>query len=71
LRAGRGATEFFGIYSRSPSPRRRAFGPDRQYEWGRRVFALYVSLKPSFAVSWHLLGPRPADSMFYIERWEP
>ena len=43
---------------------------DQQYEWGRRIFEMYVECRPPFAVSWHMVGPRAADSMFYIERVE-
>jgi hypothetical protein len=44
---------------------------DRQYEWARRIFQTYVTLKPNFPLSWHFMGPRPSDSMFYVERHEP
>ncbi|MHC4996228.1 MAG: hypothetical protein ACYTGQ_14385 [Planctomycetota bacterium] len=44
---------------------------DRQYRWGERIFKAYVARKPKFPLSWHLVGPRPADSMFYVERCEP
>lgn len=44
---------------------------DRQFEWGRKIFQAYLALKPKFPVSWHMIGPRPADSMFYVRREEP
>jgi len=36
----------------------------------RRVFEAYASKSPRFPLSWHMIGPRAADSMFYIERVE-
>lgn len=56
---------------RSTDQRRIEKNIDRQYEWGRRIFEAYVGLRPPHPISWHLVGPRPADSMFYIARWEP
>lgn len=44
---------------------------DRQYRWGERIFEAYVAKRPKFALSWHFVGPRPADSMFYVNRYEP
>lgn len=43
---------------------------DQQYKWGQRLFDLYKAAKPQFALSWHMVGPRAEDSMFYIERAE-
>lgn len=43
---------------------------DRQYAWGQRLFNAYKACEPKFAISWHMTGPRPTDSMFYIERYE-
>ena len=43
---------------------------DQQYAWGRQIFASYAECKPKFPMSWHMIGPRAADSMFYIERVE-
>lgn len=43
---------------------------DQQFKWGQRIFDAYVKEKPKFAISWHMIGPRAADSMFYIERKE-
>ena len=44
---------------------------DTQYEWGQRIFRAYVNQKPKFPISFHMVGPRASDSMFYIERHEP
>lgn len=44
---------------------------DQQFDWGQKLFKRYVEAKPKFPLSWHLMGPRPADSEFYIERHEP
>ncbi len=44
---------------------------EQQYEMGRRVYQAYLELKPGFALSWHMVGPRAADSMFYVQRVEP
>ena len=44
---------------------------DKQYEWGRRLFQTYLAARPKFPLSWHLVGPRATDSLFYIERIEP
>lgn len=43
---------------------------DSQFAWGQRIFDSYAALKPRFPLSWHMIGPRPADSMFYIQRIE-
>jgi hypothetical protein len=44
---------------------------EQQYTWGRKLFEMYASRRPKFALSWHMIGPRAADSMFYIQRVEP
>ena len=44
---------------------------EQQYQWGQRIFDLYLAQKPKFPLSWHLVGPRASDSMFYIHRHEP
>ena len=44
---------------------------EQQYAWGRRIFESYLSKKPKFPLSWHMIGPRATDSMFYIQRVEP
>ena len=43
---------------------------EQQYAWARRVFEAYAALRPPFPVSWHMIGPRAADSMFYVQRME-
>ncbi|MEM6552509.1 MAG: hypothetical protein AAF750_10345 [Planctomycetota bacterium] len=43
---------------------------DQQYAWGRHLFETYASKHPGFPLSWHMIGPRAKDSMFYIERIE-
>ena len=43
---------------------------EQQYAWGRRIFEAYLEKKPKFPISWHMIGPRAADSMFYIDRVE-
>ena len=41
---------------------------EQQYAWGRRIFETYASKAPRFPLSWHMIGPRAADSMFYVQR---
>ncbi len=43
---------------------------EQQYAWGRYIFESYAACKPRFALSWHMVGPRAADSMFYVQRIE-
>ncbi len=43
---------------------------DRQFAWGEKIFRQYAALKPAFPLSWHFVGPRAADSMFYVQRIE-
>lgn len=43
---------------------------DRQYKVGELLFETYAALAPDFPISWHMIGPRASDSMFYIERRE-
>lgn len=43
---------------------------EQQYAWGRLIFDAYAARKPKFPMSWHMVGPRAADSMFYIQRLE-
>lgn len=43
---------------------------EQQYNWGRRIFEAYASKRPPFPLSWHMVGPRAADSMFYVQRIE-
>ena len=44
---------------------------EQQYAWGEVIFQSYIKKKPKFPLSWHMIGPRAADSMFYIQRIEP
>ncbi|MCX5661932.1 MAG: hypothetical protein NTW19_19815 [Planctomycetota bacterium] len=43
---------------------------EQQYAWAGRIFEAYTSRRPGFALSWHMIGPRPSDSMFYVKRVE-
>lgn len=51
-------------------PHRVERNREQQYRWGQLIFEAYAALGPRFPLSWHLIGPRPADSMFYIRRIE-
>ena len=42
---------------------------DQQYRWGRQIYDMYRALCPAYPLSWHMIGPRPKDSMFQIMRW--
>lgn len=43
---------------------------EQQYQWGQKIFDAYTALGPKFPVSWHMIGPRATESMFYIQRIE-
>ncbi len=43
---------------------------EQQYKWGQNIFKSYADRKRKFPMSWHMIGPRAADSMFYVERVE-
>lgn len=43
---------------------------DQQYKWGQRIFEQYAARRPKFPLSWHMIGPRAQDSMFYIQHIE-
>ncbi|MDX1682489.1 MAG: hypothetical protein R3336_05170 [Phycisphaeraceae bacterium] len=43
---------------------------DQQFDWGKKIFEAYAAKNPDFPISYHMVGPRPADSMFYVERIE-
>ena len=43
---------------------------EQQYTWGKTIFQAYRDLHPGFPICWHMVGPRAADSMFYVERIE-
>ena len=42
---------------------------DQQYRWGRLIYDAYRRMCPGYPLSWHMIGPRPKDSMFKILRW--
>ncbi len=44
---------------------------EQQYQWGQKLFEVYTDLKPKFPLSWHMIGPKTTDSLFYIQRIEP
>ncbi len=44
---------------------------EQQFQWGEHVFRTYCQHKLRFPLSLHMLGPRAADSMFYLQRFEP
>ncbi len=44
---------------------------DQQYAWGEYIYNQYAEACPKFPLSWHLIGPRPIDSLFYVARYEP
>ena len=44
---------------------------DQQFAWGKAIFEQYAAKHPKWPLSWHMIGPRAADSMFYIQRVEP
>lgn len=43
---------------------------DQQFAAGKRIYQSYLDLKPGFPLSYHMIGPRAADSIFYVERHE-
>lgn len=43
---------------------------DQQYAWGEHIFNQYRGLKNDHPLSWHLVGPRGKDSLFYVDRAE-
>ena len=43
---------------------------ERQFNWGRQIFDQYAAVKRKFPISYHMVGPRAADSMFYVRRVE-
>lgn len=43
---------------------------DQQYAWGELIFNSYKALSNDHPLSWHLVGPRAKDSLFYVERYE-
>ena len=43
---------------------------DQQYAWGEYIFKQYREVAGEHPLSWHLVGPRAQDSLFYVERVE-
>ncbi|MEM1353685.1 MAG: hypothetical protein AAGC44_15150 [Planctomycetota bacterium] len=43
---------------------------DQQYAWAEHIFTKYRQLERNDPLSWHFIGPRATDSMFYVERVE-
>lgn len=43
---------------------------DQQYAWGELIFKRYCEVTCDHPLSWHLVGPRAKDSLFYVERVE-
>lgn len=43
---------------------------EQQFAWGWLIFDSYRKLRRGFPLSWHLVGPRPSDSTFYVARAE-
>lgn len=43
---------------------------EQQYAWAQKLFETYAARRPAFALSWHMIGPRATDSMFYVKRVE-
>ena len=44
---------------------------DAQFDWGEAIFDAYVAAGLTHPTSLHMVGPRAADSMFYVRRVEP
>jgi len=55
---------------KSTDTRRIDKNVDQQYEWGQYIFSQYRGLANGKPLSWHLVGPRARDSLFYVERVE-
>lgn len=55
---------------RSTDTAKVEYNIEQQYRWGQFIFETYAKLSPKFPLSWHMLGPRPTDSMFYVQRIE-
>lgn len=55
---------------KSTDTRRIERNIDQQYNWGEFIFKHYAGLKKDHPISWHLVGPRGKDSLFYVERVE-
>jgi len=55
---------------RSTDIRRIDKNIDQQYAWGQWIFDQYLALERDHPLSWHLIGPRATDSIFYVQRVE-
>ncbi|WP_145079888.1 hypothetical protein [Poriferisphaera corsica] len=44
---------------------------DNQIRSATHLMSLYLQNPPSYPLSLHLVGPRAADSMFYMKRYDP
>lgn len=42
---------------------------DQQFRWGRLIFDAYRQMRPEFPLSYHMVGPRPRDSVFGVSTW--
>jgi len=58
-------------YLSNAESRKVEYNIDQQFAWGQSIYDTYVAAKPKFPLSWHMVGPRAADSMFYVQRYEP
>ena len=52
-------------------PRRVEKNTDQQFAWGEKIFAAYQKAGLRHPTSYHMVGPRASDSMFYVQRMEP
>jgi hypothetical protein len=53
---------------RSTDTARLEHNVDQQYRWAQHIFERYAAMGPRYPLNWHMLGPRPADSMFHVQR---
>ena len=44
---------------------------DEQFRWGKLIFQAYLDAEPAFPLSYHMVGTRATESMFYVDRAEP
>ncbi|MEM7681514.1 MAG: hypothetical protein AAF288_06130 [Planctomycetota bacterium] len=58
-------------YIASTDDRRVNKNVEQQFTWARHIFEAYAVRRPKFPLSWHMIGQRASDSMFYVERVEP
>lgn len=55
---------------KSTDTRRIEKNIDQQFAWAQGIFEKYRTLERQHPLSWHFIGPRATDSMFYVERIE-